>query len=130
MPIHVPLIPFIRRRRRAAFGAATPPALMLVEAVLESFEDDPRVRLTFDRAIDVAEFDPSQVSVNDPTGSAFLFVGMGVFDVPDAQSVVVALVADGPATGTVTVLNASAATGIVASDDGGTWAGVEALVLP
>src|SRR5688500_7212522 len=128
-----PIARFRKRRgktRRVPPAPPPPAALTLVSAVLESFEDDPRVRLTFGRAIDLTGFDPAMIFVEDPVGSAFAFVGAGVFDVPDAQSVVVALAVDGLATGAVTVLTASPDTGIVADDDGGTWAGVTALPLP
>jgi hypothetical protein len=42
---------------------------------------------------------------------------------------VIALAEDGSAEGP-TVLNATPATGIVADDDGGTWAGVSGVELP
>ena len=119
-----------RRPRKQRASAPTPTALNLVVAVLESFDDDPRVRLTFDRAIDLAGFDPSHVRVDDPTNSGSAFVGTGVDDVPDAQSVVVGLVFDGPAEGSQTVLNATAETGIVAADDGTPWGGASELPLP
>jgi hypothetical protein len=92
-------------------------------------ENDVFVRLRFDRAIDVAALDASQVTVDDEPGAGWAYAGTGVSSLPDPQSVIVALAITVPASGD-TRLNATGATGIVAADDGGTWAGVVDLGLP
>jgi hypothetical protein len=89
----------------------------------------PTVTLAFDRPIDIAGIDPSQVTVDDAPGAGWRYVGTGVASMPGPASVVIALIEDGSAEGP-TALNATGATGIVADDDGGTWAGVTALELP
>jgi hypothetical protein len=67
--------------------------------------------------------------VDDAPGAGWRYVGTGVASLPGPASVVIALAEDGSAEGP-TALTATAATGIVAADDGGTWAGVGGLELP
>src|SRR5687767_13107278 len=81
-------------------------ALTLVSAELTfNAEDDAVLVLTFDRAIDVAGLDGSQITVDDAGGMGFAYAGTGVDSVPTPQSVVVALALTGSAEGD-TVLNA------------------------
>ena len=102
-------------------------ALTLTAATYDP--EGPTVTIAFDRAVDLAGFDPSQVTVDDAGDTGFSDAGSGVSAVPTPQSVTVALTPTGSAEG-ATVMNATASTGIVAADDGGTWAGVTALALP
>jgi hypothetical protein len=83
----------------------------------------------FDRAVDVALFDGTQVVVDDqPTAN--LFKGLGGAILAGPATVEVGLVVEDTTSGTEVLLDATALTGIVAVDDGGTWAGVSGLVLP
>ena len=117
------------RRPLKKRGRAPVAALTLVSASYDSGELE--LTLTFDRAIDIAGIDPSVIRVYD--GGAALAVYQGAAD---------GATLDGPATlrlvmeefgesaaGPV-LLVASAESGIVATDDGGTWAGAESLPLP
>ena len=122
----IPPIPARRARK------TTPPApkqtLVLVSA---SYDDTiPMVFLTFDRAVDASVFVVGAVSVNDGSIAPGLYVGAGVpgIESPTVISVVLERLGDTPA-GPVT-LSATALTGIVAVDDGGTWAGVSDVGLP
>ena len=128
MPVITPAIPF-RRQRVRRIPPPPPVALTLVSAALEG-EGDLVLRLTFDRAIDLDALDASQVSVNDGGGTGLAYAGADVDDTPEPQAVVLTLAETGPAVPGTTTLSASSATGIVAADDGGTWAGVTALELP
>ncbi len=110
-----------RRKQRKA-----PAALVLVAA---AYEPSTWVRLTFDRAVDLAALDPGQITVSEGWVSHTLWAGAGATLVGPAE-VQVALVAAGPSTTTDPFLTATAATGIVAVNDGGAWAGVSDVVLP
>jgi hypothetical protein len=131
-------IPLIYRRRAGAVkrregppGPPPPPvALTLVAAELTvDPENNAFVRLSFDRAIDVGGLVASQITVDDEPGAGWAYAGTGVSSIPDPQSIIIALVITVPASGD-TRLNATSATGIVAVDDGGTWAGASDLPLP
>ncbi len=127
----VPTPPQYRQRRGRATKKqpAGPAALMLVQA--ELVLGDPTVlRLEFDRAIDVGGLDASQVVVQYPSGTGFEYVGTSVADTPGPEIVDIAIVENGPAQGTQDVLSATADTGIVAVNDGGTWPGVNEAALP
>ncbi|HEV2294953.1 MAG TPA: hypothetical protein VGR35_13955 [Tepidisphaeraceae bacterium] len=125
MPVNVPLIPFIRRRRRPKM--VTPPAaLMLVAA---EYDSEVSVTLTFDRAIDVAGLVGSAIVVED-AGAGLRFEATGPVTIINPQTVRIGLGETGPSGTADNILNASAGSGIVAVDDGGMWAGVSDLVLP
>jgi hypothetical protein len=119
-----PRPPFRRRKPRPA-----PPVLVAAELVFDPVTGDPCARLAFDRAIDVSRIAPAQVTVDDAAGAGWSYAGSGVASRPDAKTVVIALVQTGGAEGP-TVLHATAATGIVAAEDGGAWAGVASVELP
>ena len=119
-----------RLRRKRQTKTAAPAALTLLEAEFTYVGPGGALTLVFDRAIDIAAFVPSAITLEDPSGSGFAFAGTGVVDTPDAQTVVVEMGSTGTAEGTLDVVTATAATGIVAVDDGGTWAGVSGLGLP
>jgi hypothetical protein len=128
---NVPLI-FRKRAARTSRRAAkaAPAALTLVEAEFTYVGPGGALTLVFDRAIDITAFVPSAITVQDPSGSGFGFAGTGVVDTPDAQTVVVEMGSTGTAEGTLDVVTATAGTGIVAVDDGGTWGGASGLGLP
>ena len=106
---------------------SSPPALTLVSAFTVG-ED--QLRLVFDREVDAAGLVANQITVNVPSGSGWLYVGQDLQDQPDPESIVIGLLQQGPATGTLDWMSATAGTGIVAVDDGGTWAGVTQIPLP
>ena len=103
---------------------------MLGEASFVFVGPGAALTLVFDRAIDIAAFVPSAITVEDPSGSGFGFVGTGVVDTPNPLTVVVEMGSTGSAEGTLDVVNATAGTGIVAVDDGAPWSGVSGLGLP
>src|SRR3954453_8626756 len=78
MYIKVPPQPFIRRRKRVRFGPppAPPTALTLVAAEY-NHDDSPVLVLTFDRAIDIAGLDGSQMIVDDGFDLGLKFVATG-----------------------------------------------------
>ena len=92
--------------------------------------DTVTVTLTFDRAIDIGGIVVGgDITVNDPAITGNLYAAYAATLVgPNSVSVNLEVVAE--STGTLTTLTASGATGIVAVDDGGTWAGVTELALP
>src|SRR5688500_1238997 len=104
------ILPTKRRIRRKGMRAATSTAaaLTLVAAELV-FDAGAVVRLTFDRAIDVAGLDASQVTVDDADGSAFAYVGVGAGALAGPATVVVTLEVAGIAPAGPTVVNATAA---------------------
>src|SRR5689334_6402031 len=113
--------------RRAPFPLASPPvALTLVSA---SYSGPMMVLLlSFDRAVDIAAFDGSQIVVNVPADD-LLLQGAGA-TLNDPVSVLVTMTEIGSAAGGALVMTATELSGIVAVDDGGTWAGVTDLPLP
>lgn len=118
--IIVPPLPFLRRRKSA------PTLLTLVSA---SYSSGAWVRLTFDRNVNIAGIHVAAITVNDdPSDEAY--VGSGAATLFAPQTVQVPLVILHGSSGPGTELTATNATGIVAADDGGTWAGVTSLSLP
>jgi len=126
--IIVPLIPFRRRRKAGGAVQAPPAALTLVSATYDIETES--VILSFDRAVDVAAYDPAAITVQDGEFAAGLFVGSGPATVVNPTTIQVFLEQIGSPTVSDVELWATAGTGIVAVDDGGTWAGVTAVVLP
>ena len=116
------------RRRHSVSSSPAPVALTLLEASFD--EGGPSVRLAFDRAIDIAGFVGSAITVDagNVTGTRYVATGSATLDGPSA--VVIGLVATVPSASGDTLLDASAGNGIVAIDDGGVWSGVSELVLP
>jgi hypothetical protein len=125
-----PTPPLFRRNRGRAEPRPKAPAAALT--LTEAFYDAGALTITlsFDRAIDVAGIDGSQVGVNDPESNHHRYAATGTVELVSPASVQIGLSAVGSSTGTDLVLNASAITGIVATDDGGTWAGAMDLELP
>lgn len=125
-------VPLIFRKRRATSrrsrASSAPVALTLVAAEYDA--DGPRVVLTFDRAVNIDAFDGTQVLVNDPLYQAARFDGTGGATIVSPGVVQIMLVNFDLPSGTSITLDASTASGIVAVDDGGTWAGASDLELP
>ena len=100
---------------------------MLVAA---TYEEVVSVSLTFDRAIDIAGLAGAQITVDDGAVSGILYAATGVATLTDPQTVRIELSEVGVSGDPVTQLTASAGTGIVTVDDGGTWDGVSDVELP
>ena len=129
----IPVPPIFRKRtrrkkQRRAPGPTPPVALVLVSAIYDS--GIPKVRLTFDRAIDLSGYDGTAVVVDDESDTFNAFQGTGGAFPIGANAVDIFLVDPTVPTGPGTTLTATAANGIVAVDDGGTWAGCISLTLP
>ncbi len=88
------------------------------------------VTLEFDRAIDVSALDGSVIFVDDAAEHDERYAATGAAVLVDPSTVEVGLVMIGPAIEPDTHLTAEPGNGIVAVDDGGTWAGVVSLALP
>jgi hypothetical protein len=125
--IHMIIIPPIPSRRRNKAGStAAPAALTLVAA---TYSTGAWVRLTFDRHVNIAGLLVAAITVNDDDSDEF-WIGSGTATLFAPQTVQVPLVILHSSSGPGTELTATNATGIVAGDDGGTWAGVANLSLP
>ena len=123
--------PEFRPRRPLAPRKRTPPpappaALTLVAA---TYVEGTSVTLTFDRAVDVGGIDVGAITVEDEA-AGYLFRGAGAATQPSPAVVLVPLVDVELSPVVGTFLTAGPGTGIVADDDGGTWAGVTELSLP
>ena len=124
-------IPAKRRvgRKRALIAASAPVPPVDLVLVSATYVQGASVTLTFDRAIDIAGFDGSVVIVRD-AAEALLFDATGGAELLSPAVARLTLVpVEGDSTPGVT-MNASPTNGIVAVDDGGTWAGVSELPLP
>jgi hypothetical protein len=106
-----------------------PRAVADLRLVSATYQSAASVRLTFDRPVKIAALDVSAITVSDGDGTGTLYQGHGSAVMVSPQTVQVPLQGVGMTSGGVT-LTATAATGIVAEDDGGTWAGTSDLPLP
>src|SRR4051812_25558955 len=99
MPIHVPPIPFIgRRKRRGATQAAPPPlALTLVAAGYDDVTGT--LTLAFDRAIDIAGIVPGDVVVDDGT-AGIEWGGTADATLAGPETAAVVMIENGEFTGT------------------------------
>lgn len=123
----IPVNEYRKRSGRTKQGA--PPAPVALVLVAAEYEQPVSVTLTFDRDIDITSLVAAEVSVDDGLES-IAYVGVGTGTLLTPRKVVIALVEDGGQGSPLVTLTALANTGIVAVDDGGTWAGVNALELP
>jgi hypothetical protein len=128
MLLPAPLLYPRRRKTRAHQGTTSPPAPLTLVAA--TYEAGLTLTLTFDRAVDVSAFDGAAVIVDDALETGLRYDGTGGAALAGPASIVVTLVALGDPTGTAVTLDASAANGIVAADDGGVWEGAAGLSLP
>jgi hypothetical protein len=85
--------------------------------------------LTFDRAVDFEGIVPAQFVVFDG-GQDVEWGGTATVWQTTVENVSIAMIENGEFTGEGVTLSVGAANGLVAVDDGGTWAGVSGLVLP
>jgi hypothetical protein len=122
-------IPFRRKRTAARTSSPTPPPAELVLTAASFDHDAERLSMTFDRPIDVAAIDGTQILVDDDafTGNRYDGTGGATLLAPDTVRVQMIRIDSAHSSGVH--LTASASTGIVAVDDGGTWPGVTDLPL-
>ena len=92
-------------------------------------KDDPSLTLTFDRAVALVDFDGAAITVNDDVQMSLSYEATGGAMVA-GSTVILSLVETGGPTGPGITFSASGATGIVAAEDGGTWAGASDQALP
>jgi hypothetical protein len=130
MPILVPRIPFIRRRRRPPIATTAPAVELILESAAYEEGEENAVVLTFDRAVDIAGLDGAQITVNDGVYVGSVFAATGAATMLTPTSVRIVLEPIGEAEIGAVTLTASATSGIIAVDDGGTWAGAVDLALP
>jgi hypothetical protein len=119
-----------RKRRAPATNDPTPPAAELVLQSASYSKDAYTLTLTFDRPIALVDFSGATITVNDDTQLSLSFQGDGIATITSPDTVVVGLAESGPSTGPGQTFSATADTGIVAVDDGGTWGGATDQALP
>jgi hypothetical protein len=88
------------------------------------------LRLTFDRAVDIDAIDVTQFEVFDGVNFGFQYVGTEPATLVDPVTVEINLNGVTEYAEPNTILDATAANGIVASGDGAEWAGAADLALP
>jgi hypothetical protein len=103
-------------------------ALTLVGATYD--HTVPALTLVFDRPINVDALNGSVIIVEDAQENFFRYDGQGGAELLGPATLKLTLIPIDDAAGTGVRLSASALSGIVAADDGGTWAGVTNLTLP
>jgi hypothetical protein len=128
----LPAPPLVLRKPRKRFPVPKKPnvapaaPLVLVSA---TYDRPASVDLTFDRAIDVSGIDPAALLVWDGE-FGFEYQGDGEVELLSPTTVRVLLNGIAEWTGEGVTMSVGADNGIVASDDGGMWAGVTDLALP
>jgi F0F1-type ATP synthase membrane subunit c/vacuolar-type H+-ATPase subunit K len=115
-------IPFIPHRKKPA----PPPAALVLTGV--AYMAGIRVRLIFDRAINIAALNPAQITVKD-FDESLTFQGQAPVSLVDFRTVEISLGETGSYFGAGVLLSATASSGIVATD-GGAWAGVTNVAIP
>ena len=116
------------RRPHAAAPKTPPQTLTLISASYD--ENEAVLTLAFDRAVDASPLVAAQVTVYDGSINMDAYAGIGAASILSPTTIQITLTITGPASEAPVTLTASALTGIVAVDDGGTWAGVSELGLP
>ena len=115
----------------SAAAVPTPPppqTLVLMSAYYD--ENEAILTLAFDRAVDASGLAAAQITVTDGSFNSHTYAGSGPASVVSPTTIQVTLAITGAAAAGPVTMDASALTGIVAVDDGGTWAGVSELGLP
>lgn len=119
---------FLAHKKKAT-ALPMPPVEPLVLTACD-WEPGTTITLTFDRAIDIAELDGSQIQVVDGSGTGFIYVATGDAEMFDPMTIAIGLNVIEDSFDPGPRLNASATNGIVASGDGGAWAGIENAPIP
>lgn len=126
----IPPTQFRKQRGRKTRSTAPAPAMPL-NLTGASFDGVSMTILIFDRPVNIDAIDPATIQVSDGVINNALFAGAtGGATLLDPQTAQLAMTLVSAVPAGQMLLTASDATGIVASDDGGTWAGVTDLELP
>ncbi|MEA2710800.1 MAG: hypothetical protein QOF78_3401 [Phycisphaerales bacterium] len=121
----------VHRKRHVGAGSPTPtPPVALVLVSAGYVDVDGTLTLGFDRAIDISGLAGNQITVDDqPLGVRWVASGAATLISP--MTVRIEMIEDGGIPdGDDVLMNASAASGIVAVDDSGTWGGATNLLVP
>ncbi len=118
-----------RKQKRIRFTPETTQSVAALVLVAAEFDETPRVVLTFDRPIDIAGIVPGAIVVKQAALGA-IYNGVGPATLATPTTVVIVLEFTDEYFGPTDTLMASAGNGIVAVDNGGTWAGATELELP
>src|SRR5436190_11096725 len=110
--------PRVRRKRRQGASAVPVGALTLVSAIYEGDDSPELLTLAFDRAVDTSGLVGTAIVVRDGALNARLYKATGPITRPDAMTVRIQLVDNGPIVGEDVQLTASSSNGIVAVDGG------------
>ncbi|MGB7159619.1 MAG: hypothetical protein WBD40_16245 [Tepidisphaeraceae bacterium] len=120
-----------RRRSRSKRRTTQPMPPVALTLVAASYDKDLScVDLAFDRAIDIGAMDVTSVAVDDDTFRGLRLAGFETPVLLNPTTVRVSLNEVGGAMQPGVHLTTGAGNGIVAVDDGGTWAGATDLLLP
>jgi hypothetical protein len=123
MIIIPPPLEYPRRRVHKKDATAAPTASLTLVVATYDF-DAPSVDLQFDRAVSIASISAGAITVDDGETLAQKMGGTSGATMVNPTTVRVPLVVIGDSETSQVLLSASNASGIVASNDGGTWAGV------
>jgi hypothetical protein len=93
-------------------------------------ESDGTLTLEFDRAINIAALHGAAITVKDGTYDSTSYNGVSDASLTDPRTVLLTLVSVGSYSVDEVTMSATALSGIVAVNDGGTWPGVTNLALP
>ena len=104
--------------------------MALVLAVATYDADSAQLSLTFDRAIDIASIDGSEIIVDDGGATSSVFKATGGATLSDPTTVRLGLVRIGDSSSSVTTLTAESGNGIIATNDRGAWPGTTDYPLP
>ena len=91
---------------------------------------EPALWLVFDRAVNIAAINTAAFILEDAQFNNFRYDGGGGAELTGPETLKVLLVEVDNASGSGVKLSVAAGNGVVAVDDGGTWAGVSDLALP
>ena|SRR5688572_8313402 len=123
-----PLYP--RKRKPRPRGNRPPAPAAALTLVAADYDPGTAVILTFDRAIDISSLDGSAIIIDDGAFQGFRYSATLAAALTAPATVRIELDGVEEFVGPDVRMTAGAGNGIVAVDDGGTWAGVVNVVLP
>src|SRR4051812_18576045 len=106
--------PPLKPRKRAPKANPTPKRALTLVSAMYPIEIEGAMRLRFDRAIDIAAIDGTQVIVKDGVNQASIMNATGPAELSDPQAVVLYLVIIGSYSEPNVLLSATGASGIAA----------------
>ncbi len=125
-----PPVPYRRRRGRVKPAPVPPPGAPLMLVSGDYNENDETLTLQFDRAINIAALNGTAITVRDGSTDNTTYNGAGAVSMLDPKTIYLTLVPVGPYDVPGVTMTATGQSGIVAVNDGGTWAGATNLALP